>query len=78
MGFFSLQKRWLGAGRCQSILQIPVRAQVRRVSTEVNGKTDILTKIMRLPRVVVESPLPGLDPTLSRRLDYSPPEVPSV
>lgn len=56
MGFFSLEKRWLGAGRGQSILQIPVRSLVRRVSTEVNGKTDILTKMKRLPRVVVDSP----------------------
>ena len=60
MDFFSLEKRWLGAGRCQSILQIPVRSLGRRVSIEVNGKTDILTKMKRLPRVVVESPLSGL------------------
>ncbi|KAK4828038.1 hypothetical protein QYF61_022815 [Mycteria americana] len=56
MDFFSLEKRWLGAGRCQSILQIPIRSLVRRVFTEVNGKTDILTKMKRLPRVVVDSP----------------------
>lgn len=53
MGFFNLEKGWLGVGRCQSILQILVRSLVRRDFTEVNVKTDILTKIKRSPIVIV-------------------------
>lgn len=57
MGFFYPEKRWLRTGRCQSVLQISVRSLVRGFSIEVNAKTDILTKMNRLSRVVVESPL---------------------